>query len=216
MACENELLKARLEIQDQAFEAASKEIHDNIGQVLALVRLNISRIDVVEKSMILKIDSSKELIDRAIQDLRDLSKMMDPGTMAKQSLSSLINGHVNSIRNSRICTISLEINGEEGPVSCDKNLITYLIIQELISNNIKQLGPENIFLFLDFSDDLLTVTIRSERGGNMPFDGGLADPDEKKIVPADLYYRIKLIGARFSATRYSGGGLDKLIVPLTF
>lgn len=39
-----ELLRARLEIQEQTFKSASHEIHDHIGQVLSLAKLHFNTI----------------------------------------------------------------------------------------------------------------------------------------------------------------------------
>src|SRR6185295_15291859 len=38
---QQELLRTQLEIQEQTLKNISQEIHDNIGQVLSLVKLNI-------------------------------------------------------------------------------------------------------------------------------------------------------------------------------
>src|SRR6059058_1273600 len=43
---EQELLKSQLEIQEQTFRNISQEIHDNIGQVLSLAKLNLNTMHV--------------------------------------------------------------------------------------------------------------------------------------------------------------------------
>jgi len=45
---EQTILKSQLEIQEQTFSHISREIHDNIGQVLSLVRLNLSTFTNIE------------------------------------------------------------------------------------------------------------------------------------------------------------------------
>ena len=42
---QQELLKTKIEIQNQTFQNISQEIHDNIGQVLSLVKLNLHTAD---------------------------------------------------------------------------------------------------------------------------------------------------------------------------
>jgi signal transduction histidine kinase len=39
---QQELLKTQIEIQEQTLKNISQEIHDNIGQVLSLAKLNLS------------------------------------------------------------------------------------------------------------------------------------------------------------------------------
>jgi signal transduction histidine kinase len=69
---ERTLLKTQLEIQEQAFSYISQEIHDNIGQVLSLVRLNLNTLGNAPQ-MEQKVEQTDELLGKAIKDLRDLS-----------------------------------------------------------------------------------------------------------------------------------------------
>src|SRR5688572_9146634 len=68
------LLQSQLEIQEQTLNKISQEIHDNIGQVLSLAKLNVTTIDICqpEKARV-KIADSRELLTKAIQDLRNLA-----------------------------------------------------------------------------------------------------------------------------------------------
>src|SRR6185295_12594527 len=43
---DKELYKAQLEIQEQTFQDISREIHDNVGQMLSLARLGIETLDL--------------------------------------------------------------------------------------------------------------------------------------------------------------------------
>ena len=45
-----ELLRAQLEIQEQTFQNISQEIHDNIGQMLSLVKLNLNTTDLGQRN----------------------------------------------------------------------------------------------------------------------------------------------------------------------
>ena len=47
---EQTLLKSKLEIQEHTFNEISREIHDNIGQVLSLVRINLNTIKAPDET----------------------------------------------------------------------------------------------------------------------------------------------------------------------
>src|SRR5205085_390335 len=75
MKFQQELLRTQLEIQEQTLKNISQEIHDNIGQGLTLAKLNLSLMNVNEPgSLITKIEDSKKLVAKAINDLRDIAK----------------------------------------------------------------------------------------------------------------------------------------------
>src|SRR5688572_22413320 len=58
-----ELLRAQLEIQEQTFQNISQEIHDNIGQMLSLAKLNLNTTDLAQpKQAEDKIQLSRDLV----------------------------------------------------------------------------------------------------------------------------------------------------------
>ena len=59
---EKQLLETQLEIQEQTLKTISQEIHDNIGQVLSLAKLNLNSIPPAETlAVATKIDDTKKL-----------------------------------------------------------------------------------------------------------------------------------------------------------
>ena len=86
-----ELLRTQLEIQEQTFKNISLEIHDNIGQVLSLARLNVNTMKPENaKDVEEKIEHSDQLIGKAIQDLRDLSKSLNTAFITDAGLIGAI------------------------------------------------------------------------------------------------------------------------------
>ncbi|RYZ20193.1 MAG: hypothetical protein EOP49_47815, partial [Sphingobacteriales bacterium] len=67
------LMQAQLEIQEQTMSRISTEIHDNIGQILSLVSLNLHTLNTKESD---KLSNMSALVGKAIQDLRSLSKSL--------------------------------------------------------------------------------------------------------------------------------------------
>ena len=74
---EQTLLQTQLEIQEQTLKNISQEIHDNVGQVLTLAKLNLATTAVEDEAAMGKIKTSQQLIGKAIQDLRDLSLILN-------------------------------------------------------------------------------------------------------------------------------------------
>jgi len=70
---EQELLQTQIEIQEQTLKTISQEIHDNVGQVLSLAKLNLNTFEANPEG---KLKNTKELVSKAINDLRDLSRSL--------------------------------------------------------------------------------------------------------------------------------------------
>src|ERR1700694_1306971 len=76
---EKNLLKTQVEMQENTFENISREIHDNINLSLTLAKLNMNTINWNEKDKSAAlINSSIDLLSKAINDLSDISKSMNP------------------------------------------------------------------------------------------------------------------------------------------
>src|SRR5258706_16472138 len=95
LSYERELLKAQLEIQEQTFKNISQEIHDNIGQVLSLAKLNLATMPGVTGQQQEKITTTKEIISKTIGELRDLSRSLNTDYIADMGLQKAIEYELN-------------------------------------------------------------------------------------------------------------------------
>src|ERR1700744_1035650 len=92
------LLQTQLEIQEQTFRNISLEIHDNIGQVLSLAKLNLSSIELNGEDCRGKAISAKQLVSKAIKDLRDLSRSLNTDYVSKMGLARAIEYELEMIK----------------------------------------------------------------------------------------------------------------------
>ena len=84
---DQELLQTQIEIQEQTLKTISQEIHDNIGQILSLAKLNLNTFEGAESANNqIKINDTKNLVSKAINDLRDLSRSLHGDKIAELGL----------------------------------------------------------------------------------------------------------------------------------
>src|SRR4029079_4190367 len=72
---EQTLLQSKLEIQEQTFRDISQELHDNIGQMLSLLSINLNTLDAPHEAQ--RIAKMDDLLTKALTDLRNLSHSLD-------------------------------------------------------------------------------------------------------------------------------------------
>jgi signal transduction histidine kinase len=202
-------------MQEQTFLSISQEIHDNIGQILSLTRLHISTIspdDYVATER--KVGASKELIDKAIGDLRDLSKRLNAGFVRQQSLSESLKFQLNLIQKTELYTTSFELHGEERAMDPEKKLIVFRIAQEALNNVIKHAQAKTISVVLMYLADKTILSIKDDGRG---FDA--SRPPGETAPPAgigthNMSYRATLIGGQFVISSEPGAGtLAQLVLP---
>jgi two-component system NarL family sensor kinase len=195
------LLQSQLEIQEQTLQNISQEIHDNIGQVLSLAKLNIGTIDIYqpEKANI-KINDSRELLAKAIQDLRNLARSMNTTYIAEMGLLRSIEYEVEMVRKSGVFIPQLNVEGQTVKLNAQKELILFRIFQELINNIIKHAAAKKVDIRIVFTEELLNITVTDNGKG---FDTTQLNNNENPsfgLGLRNMQNRARLIGAEFSIT----------------
>jgi signal transduction histidine kinase len=210
-----EILESRLEMQEQTFLNISQEIHDNIGQILSLVRLNVSTIDPANpENTAKKIATSKELLDGAIQDLRDLSKRLNSEYLNHQTLPEMLRFQLELIHKSGGYATNLQVTGTERSFDQDKKLIIFRIAQEALNNAIKHAKATSIAINLDFLPDRSVLKVIDDGVGFEVNEAADKTKTAKSVGSYNLKYRANLIGGDFVLKSKPGQGtLAQLSVP---
>lgn len=167
---QQEILKAQLEMQEQTLNRLSREMHDNISQVLSFVKMTLGRatnLNDHEKQQ--KIDQSRELISQAVADLRDLSKSISFEHIKSLGLVKTINAEVDRLNKSGLVKASLNIEGNERHLGDDRELVIFRIIQEGINNTLKYAEASHLQIALQYSDQIFNLSLLDD-GKGFPVD----------------------------------------------
>ena len=83
------LLQAQLEMQEHTFNTVSRDIHDNVGQILSLVNLNLNILGFGEVNNEI-LTNTKDLLRNAVSELRELGSMYYTDRLAEEGLMASI------------------------------------------------------------------------------------------------------------------------------
>lgn len=195
---QQELLRAQVEIQEQTFENISQEIHDNIGQMLSLVKLNLGMADVRDPvAAEEKILRSREIVTKAIIDLRDLSKSLHPEAIMQMGLSEALQRELLVVAKSGQYEVNLTQNGDPFRFDPNKEVIIFRIFQEILNNIIKHSQAGTVNVILDYYYPLFKLTVVDDGEG---FDAAKLESEETfvGIGVKNMHARAKVIGAEFN------------------
>lgn len=161
---EQELLRSRLEVQEQSFKYFSEEIHDNVGQVLTLCKLQLHQLASFnsEQQSAELIQQSTELISKAISDLRSISHTLNGNFVGRLGLKEALEKELNYIKSGKKVAASLELSGDFCPLPQEKELLVFRIIQEALANIIKHAAAKSIQINLNYQEKFLTITIADD------------------------------------------------------
>lgn len=209
-AFQQTLLLTQIEIQEQTLKNISQEIHDNIGQSLSLAKLNLSTIDIQkEQSALTKIGSTRDLVSKAILDLRDLSKSLNTDSILSAGLVKAIELELTLVEKSGEFQTNLIVTGTPVRIDPKKELILFRIIQEAVNNVIKHAKATSIDIKAQFTENSLSISV-SDNGA-----GFIADRSADGSGLRNMKSRAALIGGSFEIITAAIGTTITITIPIT-
>jgi len=187
-----EILQAEVEIREKTLQDVGKELHDNLGQIASLTRINLAGIRSGHNKPE-KVDQSIALMDRLIEEMRNLSHELNEGIQLRQSLSEQIKQDVRRLNNLEGLEVKFSMNAPSLDMIGDKAILLYRIFQEALSNVLKHSQASE--LIIQVKEELDRVKLTVEDNGI-----GLPDVNMKKdgIGLKNIQSRASLLGADFS------------------
>jgi len=214
---EQEVLRSQLEIQEETMKTIAQELHDNIGQSLSVIKLWMSMAPIGKDHEAYEgVQSSKEMLQKVIRDMADLTKSLHTDRIADIGLSEAINFDLSSIRRAGILKIHFEKEGDEFHFPDQKSIFIFRMYQEMMNNIIKHSQARHVRVFVRYSNNEHFVL-------SIEDDGVGFDVKQKKESSSassglglkSMRNRAKLIGADLSIqSEPEKGTLITVLVPL--
>lgn len=208
------LLKTQIEVQEQTMQTIASNLHDNIGQLLSLTNLTLASINMDDREKASKkIESSTELVNKSIRELRELAKLLQGEKLLEKGIGHALAQEVEWLKKVDIYQITFTNQlGDSVDASPEKDLIILRLFQEIINNIIKHAQASEIIIRLAPQHGNLRLAIE-ENGVGFNYhnvskngSGGLGLHTIEK--------RVKLIDGTFQLNSANGKGTQiSLTIP---
>lgn len=158
------ILNSRIEAQEEALGAISREIHDNIGQLLSSARLMVAAAARNPQHTSEVLEQSTEVIGKAIEDLRMLSKSLN-GQWLEQ-FNFIDNLKMEAARLQKAGAVHMTVNSEGHVfIRSDRQLILLRLVQEAIQNSIKHGHASLIHIDITRAHDRYRIVVKDNGVG---------------------------------------------------
>ncbi len=172
----------------------SREIHDNIGQALSVIKLNLDMSSPAE------VNDTKELIGEVIQDLRQFTHGLYYGKLLTDKLFEVIKKDIERLNNSGQLVASLDIKVDKTPMGEQTELLIYRIFQESINNVLKHARAKNVLVKIRNSKKQFKLSISDDGKGFS------AENHDKGLGLDSMYKRAELLKGQLSIESEIGEG----------
>lgn len=198
------ILQTQIEIQEQTLKNVAQEIHDNIGQILILAKLNLNTFPPLNDSIAeTKVNDTRQLVAKAINDLRDLSKSLHGDKITDIGLAEAAGNELKILQNTGLYQTSLQINGSRYRLTTQKEMVLFRIIQESLHNALKHAKAKNISVILLYEPTHFRMTVSDDGEG---FETTGLQSADTGIGLKNMKDRATLVGGKFIIHSSPGNG----------
>jgi len=158
-------MQSVIEGQELERERIAKDLHDSLGGLLSAVKLQFEKVRTNEDFSNGEFDNAQGLLDTAVDEVRSISRNLQPGSLKNMGLVAAINDLVNRY----VGDTYPDIDFQHYNISRDMdNMLAtsiYRIIQELLNNAIKYAKASEIIMQLNKEDDEIVISFEDDGVG---------------------------------------------------
>jgi signal transduction histidine kinase len=133
------------------------DLHDELGPLLAAVKLQITTLDTKFKRDIELIDKASGNLDNILSRMRGICNQMLPDVLTRKGLFAAMNEFIEELSSST--SMHIKFTCHLTPVSLQAQLHIYRMMQEMINNAIKHSGAAVIQIDINLNNDKLILEV---------------------------------------------------------
>lgn len=198
---QQELLQAQLEMQEHTFKTISQEIHDNVGQILSLAKVNLNILTFqLPGNEIL--EAIKTLVTEAISELRNLSAGYYADRLVEEGLLIAIQHQLNQLMKTGLYTTSFHSEIDRLEIDKNKIIFLYRMIQEVLNNIVKHSGADHVQVDILQKPDGIHILLQDNGKGFIDTSADF----KPGIGLSSIRQRAAMIGAKADISSKVGEG----------
>ncbi|MBA4053136.1 MAG: hypothetical protein C0490_00335 [Marivirga sp.] len=209
-------IDSMIEGQEKERQRIANDLHDNLGSLLATVKLHFQNLKVkkdrLESEQDLLLQKTDDLIEEAYQKVRTLAHAGNAGVNAQEGLLPAVKNFASKVSILNKLVIEVEEHGMDRRLENSLEITMFRIIQELITNVIKHAQATEAIIHLTQHEDSINIMVE---------DNGIGF-DISQIKPLDsmglysIQKRIENLGGHVTIDSITQKGTAVIIdVPLT-
>ncbi|WP_239524900.1 sensor histidine kinase [Leptobacterium flavescens] len=200
---EAELSKTQNEIQEQTFKNISWELHDNVGQLLSVAKMQLNMLQMeLPENYQKRLSEASEVLGKGLSEMRQLSRTLNTDYVSNLGLQESLEVEVNRFKRLNFLRIEYDHLGDTIPINKKDEIIIFRIFQECFSNCIKYSKATLLSIVVEFRSKELFISAT---------DNGVGFDMKKRGEGAGLINmrkRAELIGAKLTITSEINKGVS--------
>jgi signal transduction histidine kinase len=209
------LSAALITAQEEERRSIARELHDEVGQVLTAIKVELS---VVERELTSRgqrvdgLEGARSITDRALQTVRDLSRLLHPAMLDDIGLCAALDWYIRGYSKRHGIIVDYEASGIIRRLAPSIETNVYRIVQEALTNIVRHAGATACTVRVEEAGAELRVIIADEGQG---FDCSARPAADAGLGLIGIRERAALLGGHVKIDSTPGQGTRiELTVPL--
>lgn len=181
-----------LQAQEEERKAASRELHDGIGQLLYSMLIHIGSMKK-EKDIGETVAYLQKLTLEAIEETRRLARSLRPQILDDLGLALAIQNVIEEFEQTTKIKVNLQMQGTELPTPPEIEIVLFRVCQEALTNISKHAGATEVKVILKLTEDEGYLQI-SDNGKGFDVVSYLRTKQNKGIGLFSMRERVRGVG----------------------
>ena len=196
-----------LQIQDEERRRIARELHDDLGQQLTLIKLELAKFNGVSEV--------NRLTDIAAATVRNISYLLHPPLLDETGLRAALHWYVEGIAKRSNIDISLTFRPQTFPrLPGDIEATIFRIIQESLTNVCRHANSESARVEIEKQSEFVLVRVRDYGIGLRRELAGRHTSSSLGVGVTGMRERVRQFGGELTMSRAEPGTLVEAQIPL--
>jgi PAS domain S-box-containing protein len=205
-----QLTKKLIQAQEEERKRVSRELHDEVGQLMFTLKINLEIIKrgFPQGNTELKdiFDNAMRLVDQTASEIRTISSHLHPSVLDALGLIPAIKSYIEDCKKRFNTTIEFNYAGFEIRMDCNLETVLYRSIQESLTNVWKHSEATHVKLNLVMSPTMIIAVIKDNgKGFNTPKVSSL-EGSRTGLGILGIRERVALVGGKVKIKSNVGSG----------
>jgi signal transduction histidine kinase len=154
-------------VQEEERRTISRELHDEVGQVLTGLRMELGSLSRAEAdgSFRERVESVKRLAEEALRSVRNLALLLRPSMLDDLGLEPAVRWQAKEFSRRYGIPVSVSIEGKIDTLPETVRICLYRAVQEALTNCVKHAEATRVSVIVRREEDLLSVSVQDNGKG---------------------------------------------------
>jgi len=205
-----------LHVQDEERRRFSRELHDSVGQLLTLAKMNLAVLSEMNPGDKILAETDK-VLEEALTETRTVSYLLHPPLLDELGITSAIKWYLEGFGQRSGIQLSIDIADSFGRLAQPTELVLFRVLQESLTNVHRHSKSSKAEISLRTAGDTIVLRVR-DYGKGMPqgtLEKFLRTGTDSGVGLAGMRERIREQSGKLEIQSDENGTLVEVILPIS-